>query len=160
MNKFIQLAVIIVLLSSCQNNTVFTKHKAMDNNKWHKDSIVTFEVDIKDTIYKNAIYLNLRNNKDYGFNNIYLIVNINYPNKKKIIDTLSYKMTDEKGRFLGTGFTDLKENKLELKESFLFPTKGKYIFNIQQAMRKNGKENGVEELEGITDVGIEIEKIK
>ena len=156
----VSLIILLIFLSSCSNNTVFSEYKAVDNNQWQKDSVFNFDVDIQDTLYQHAIYLNLRNDKDYEFNNIFLIVDIDYPNNTKITDTLEYKMTDDKGVFLGTGFTDIKENKLELKESIIFPTKGIYKFQVQQAMRKNGQENGVEFLKGITDVGIQIEKLK
>ena len=159
MPKIITFIVLLILLSACNNHTVFTKYKAIENNKWQKDSIVSFKVAIKDTLSNNAIYVNLRNDKDYAFNNIFLIVEMDAPNKKQIIDTLEYKMTDDKGYFLGTGYTDIKENKLELKENIIFPQSGIYTFKIQQAMRKNGKENGVESLNGITDVGLQIENI-
>lgn len=157
--KTVKLLLIILLFASCKHDLVFTKYTHVTNNTWHKDSIVRFKVDITDTISKHAVYLNLRNDKDYEFNNLFLIVDVDYPNKTKISDTLEYKMTDEKGFFLGTGYTDIKENKLELKEHMQFPVKGIYTYNIQQAMRKNGEEQGVVLLNGITDVGLEIEKI-
>ena len=158
MTRFL-LIILMISLSSCSNNTVFSKYKAVDKNKWQKDSVFTFKVDIQDTISDNAIYINLRNDKDYEFNNIFLIVDVDFPNNTKIVDTLEYKMTDDKGVFLGTGFTDIKENKLELKENIKFPVKGTYKFKVQQAMRKNGQEDGVEFLNGITDVGIQVEKL-
>ena len=37
---------------------------------------------------------------------------------------------------------------------------GKNILHIKQAVRETGKVNGVEKLEGITDVGFRIEKIE
>ena len=148
----------VLMLFSCKNNTVFTQYKSVKNNKWHKDSIVTFTYDAKDTISKNDIFIHLRNNKDYDFSNIYLIVGIKFPNDYSIKDTLEYRMTDEKGVFLGTGFTDIKENKLEYKTNIVFPQPGKYQFSVEQAMRKLGNIKGEEYLNGITDVGIEIEK--
>ena len=157
MPKILNFLILLLLLSACNNHTVFTKYKAIENNKWQKDSIVSFKVTIKDTLSNNAIYVNLRNDKDYAFNNIFLIVAMDAPNKKQTIDTLEYRMTDDKGYFLGTGYTDIKENKLELKEAIIFPQSGIYTFKIQQAMRKNGEENGVESLNGITDVGLQIE---
>lgn len=154
------LIILLIFLNSCSNNTVFSEYKAVENNQWQKDSVLSFDVDIKETLDQYAIYLNLRNDKDYEFNNIFLIVDIDYPNNTKTTDTLEYKMTDDKGVFLGTGFTDIKENKLELKERIIFPVKGVYKFKVQQAMRKNGQENGIEFLNGINDVGIQIEKLK
>lgn len=158
MDKFYSLIIVLILISSCNNSSFLSEYKPINKNKWHKDSIVIVDFNIKDTLSNNAVYINLRNNKDYNFNNIFLIVSVDYPNKTKVIDTLEYKMTNERGVFLGTGFTDIKENKLEFKDSTIFPTKGIYKFSIQQAMRINGNEDGVEYLEGITDVGIKIEK--
>ena len=158
MNSFFKYFWIVFLLTSCSNNTVFMQYKTISSSAWHKDSIAKFEVDIIDTIAKHTIYINIRNDKDYGFNNIFLVTNIDFPNKTVISDTLAYRMTDERGYFLGTGVTDIKENKLEFKEKIQFPNKGIYTFSIQHAMRKNGEEKGLVSLDGIVNVGIEIEK--
>lgn len=160
MTKIPIFIVVIIILSSCSDRgTIFSEYKSIHKNKWHKDSIISFNVDIEDTISTNIVYINLRNDKDYAFNNIFLIASINYPNQTKIIDTLEYKMADEKGYFLGTGFTDIKENKLIFKEKIIFPTKGVYKFSVQQAVRKNEEKHGIDFLEGVTDVGIKIKKI-
>ncbi len=159
MHKHIVLFVVFIVFSSCAKDVVFSEYKSISNEAWHKDTIVKFTFNAIDTISQNAIYVNLRNNKNYNFNNLFLIVGVDFPNNTKITDTLEYKMTDEKGYFLGTGITDIKENKLEFRTNTTFPVKGKYRFHIQQAMRKNGKENGILQLKGITDVGIQIEKI-
>ena len=37
------------------------------------------------------------------------------PNKKVVIDTLEYEMTEADGSLLGDGFTDVKESKLFYK---------------------------------------------
>ena len=82
-----------------------------------------------------------------------------FPHGKTITDTLEYRMADPTGKFLGTGLTDVKENKLWYKEGVIFNEEGTYDVKIQQAMRENGKVNGVIDLEGITDVGFRVEKI-
>jgi hypothetical protein len=51
-------------------------------------------------------------------------------------------------------FSDIKESKLFYKENVRF--RGKYKMN--QAVRENGKVPGVTNLEGITDVGLELKK--
>jgi gliding motility-associated lipoprotein GldH len=158
MNRLFVLFFLGIVFLSCNNNTVYTKYKSVNNGKWHKDSLVSFTFKAKDTISKNNIYINLRNNKDYEFSNIFLIIGITFPNNHSIKDTLEYRMTDEKGVFLGTGFTDIKENKLEYKTNIRFPQKGNYTFSVEQAMRKLGKIEADDLLNGITDVGIEIEK--
>ena len=79
------------------------------------------------------------------------------PNKKVVIDTLEYEMTEADGSLLGDGFTDVKESKLFYKENVKFNLKGKYKVKIQQANRQTGKISGVTKLEGISDVGFRIE---
>ena len=68
-------------------------------------------------------------------------------------------MADVDGKFLGEGLTDLKENVLEFKSNVIFPTTGTYNISIQQAMRKSGEIDGITSLKGVTDVGIQIEKM-
>jgi gliding motility-associated lipoprotein GldH len=67
-------------------------------------------------------------------------------------------MTSLNGNFLGTGITDIKENKLEYKTNVAFPFKGDYRIRVQHAMRKSRKVDGLIFLNGITDVGLQIEK--
>ena len=110
-----------------------------------------------DTVQRKNIYVTLRNNKDYEFSNLFLIVGIEFPNNYKIVDTLEYEMTTLEGRFLGTGMTDIKENKLEYKTNVIFDQKGDYILSVQQAMRKTRDVEGLSYLGGITDVGVQIE---
>ena len=66
-------------------------------------------------------------------------------------------MTKPNGEFLGSGYGDIKENKLWYKEKVKFKESGNYQVTIQQAMRKNGEVGGIGELDGITDVGFRIE---
>ena len=117
-----------------------------------------FTIPSTDTIQKNNIYVTVRNNKDYEFSNLFLIVGIQFPNNYQIVDTLEYEMTTPEGRFLGTGMSDIKENKLEYKTNVTFTEPGDYQMSVQQAMRKTREIDGLEYLSGITDVGVQIEK--
>ena len=70
-------------------------------------------------------------------------------------------MAAPNGELLGKGFSDVKESKLWYKgyeNDFIFSEKGVYKVNVQHAMRKNGEIEGVQNLEGITEVGFRIEK--
>lgn len=157
--QIVLLFVLVVGLTSCEKNRVFDAYKSIPDGTWHKDSIMKFSVSSNDTLSKNNIYINLRNNKDYDFSNLFLIVGIEFPNHYQIIDTLEYEMTSLEGRYLGNGMTDVKENKLEYKTNVTFPVSGIYQFRIQHAMRKTKSIEGLEYLNGITDVGLQIEKV-
>ncbi len=144
---------------SCSKNMEFDQYQSMENDQWHKDSIVSFYIVSNDTIGKKNIDINIRNNKDYAFSNLFLIVGIKFPDNYQIVDTLEYEMTSPEGHYLGTGFSDIKENKLEYKTNVVFPVKGTYKISVQQAMRKTKDIEGLVYLKGITDVGLQIEKI-
>ncbi|WP_422106721.1 gliding motility lipoprotein GldH [Winogradskyella sp.] len=152
----------LLLITSCDSNAVYDDYKSVPN-KWHKDSIASFNFKAPDTIDNYNLYVNLRNTNDYQFSNLFLIVELNYPNGKAVTDTLEYKMAAPNGELLGSGFSDIKENKLwyrGYKSLFKFSEHGEYLVNIQHAMRKNGDVNGVTNLEGITDIGFRVEKVQ
>jgi gliding motility-associated lipoprotein GldH len=113
-----------------------------------------------DSIQPYNLFINLRNNNNYKFSNLFLIAELGYPNGKTLVDTLEYQMAKPSGEFLGTGAFSLKENKLWYKgfnEPFVFSELGNYQIKISQAMRQNGSVEGVKLLDGITDVGFRIE---
>lgn len=150
----------ILFLISCNSNVEFTKYESLPNATWEANKEITFSFDIEDTILAKNLFINIRNNKDYSFSNLYVITELKFPNGNKIVDTLQYEMTNKSGEYLGKGFADIKENKLFYKEEKVFPLKGKYVFNIRHAMRKNGEVNIIPFLEGLQDVGFSIEKLE
>ncbi len=159
MRKLFVIIIVSLVTLSCNDSAVFDIYKPISKTQWHKDSIISFTFNPIDTISTNNVYINLRNNNDYQYSNLFLIVGIDFPNNFSVVDTLEYEMADAEGKFLGSGFTDLKENKLEYKSNVVFPSTGTYTFSVQHAMRKSGDIEGISLLEGITDVGLRIEKI-
>ncbi|NNE32413.1 MAG: gliding motility lipoprotein GldH [Winogradskyella sp.] len=150
------------LCFSCDSKAVYDVYNSLPNN-WHKDSVASFKFKAPDTINNYNLYVNLRNNDDYKFSNLYLIVELNYPNGKAVRDTLEYKMAAPSGELLGVGFSDVKENKLWYRgynEPFKFTEEGEYNVTVQHAMRSNGKVNGVLDLEGVTEIGFRVERMQ
>ena len=150
---------VILSLASCDSNRVFDEYKSVPD-EWDKDNKIEFKVTPPDTTKAYNLFVNLRNTEDFKYSNLFLIAELNYPNGKTIKDTLEYKMANPDGTFLGDGFTDIKENKLwykGYKEPFVFEEKGEYTIYLQHAMRQNGSVDGIDKLEGITDVGFRIE---
>jgi len=157
-NKFSWFFIALLLgVTSCDSKRVFDEYKSVPN-KWHKDSIIEFNITPPDSITPYNLFVNIRNTSDYKYSNLFLIVEMNFPNGKVVNDTLEYLMTKPNGAFLGTGFSDVKENKLWYKEGVIFSEIGEYKVKIQHAMRENGNIKGVENLEGITDIGFRVEQ--
>jgi len=147
---------VAVLIIGCDEKRVFDEYQAVQG--WHKDSLVNFEIEELDSTQVYDLFINIRNNNQYAYSNLFLITKIHFPQGKVISDTLEYEMAKPSGEWLGDGFGDIKENKLWYKENVNFPEPGSYRVSIEQAMRTNGEVDGIEELEGITDIGFRIEK--
>lgn len=146
---------VAVLLVSCDEKRVFDEYKSV-GSAWHKDSIVSFDLPVLDSTQRYDLFINLRDNNNYPYSNLFLIVTLEKPNGYTKVDTLEYQMASPDGTLLGNGYTDIKESKLFYKEGVRF--RGNYKLNIKQAVRESGKVPGVEQLEGITDIGLRIEK--
>lgn len=151
--------VLIVCFASCDKKRTFDEYKSVGKT-WHKDSVVSFTFTQKDTLKPYNLFVSLRNNNKYPYNNLFLIVELEQPNKQIIVDTLEYQMANADGTLLGDGFTETKESKLFYKEKFQFKKSGNYNVHIQHAVRHSGKITGVENLDGILDVGFRIESIE
>ena len=145
--------IFVLLLSSCKSNVVYTSSTVMRLESWKLMDIATFKVHITDTINSNNVIFTIRSGTAYPFRNIFLFVTTSSPDGKRITDTLQYNLADEKGKWLGKGFGDVHELNLPYKSNVYFPVKGIYEFKIQHGMR-------VENLKGVYDFGLRIEKIR
>ena len=142
---------IILFLSSCDLNRVFDENYSFENANWDRNKIVSFKIEISDTISQNQFFINIRNTTDYKYSNLYLFITTQLPDGNISKDTIECILADINGKWLGNGLSKLKENNILLKNDLVFPEKGSYIFEFEQAMR-------VEILRGIADIGIRIEK--
>lgn len=158
MKTVITFLLVIFLLLSCDKKRVFDDYRTIEK-QWHKDSVVSFDLPEVDVNKKYNLFINLRANRDYPFNNIFLIVLMEHPGKTTTADTLEYQMADENGNMLGDGFSDIKESKLFYKENVRFK-KGAYRVKIRHAVRETGKISGPPALKGISEVGFRIESIE
>ena len=144
---------IILFFSSCDSNRVFDENFSFENANWDRYKTVSFKIEILDTISQNQFFINIRNTTDYKYSNLYLFITTQLPDGNISKDTIECILADINGKWLGNGLGSLKENNILLKNDLVFPEKGTYIFEFEQAMR-------VEILQGIADIGIRIEKLK
>jgi gliding motility-associated lipoprotein GldH len=149
--KLLLLFIGFFAFSSCNHTSVYNENVVIKDAKWNKDEAIRFEVLINDSLANYNFYLNFRNTTDYRYSNLYLFLMTRFPNGNITRDTIECVLADTEGRWLGKGWTNLKENNILLKKHLQFPLNGKYVFFIQQAMR-------VDILEGIHDVGLQISK--
>lgn len=144
------------LISCIENNSIRIDKDIL--NGWDIEESIKFE--IKDTIdFPSNIFFYIRNNNDYPFSNIFLIASLKSNQNIYEIDTLEYMMANNKGEWLGKGFSGVKESKLLWKSSWKSNLSPPYFFEIKQANRKIGQNKGDKKLFGILSFGLSIEKI-
>lgn len=142
----------MIVCLSCSDKGTTTDIKNV-NSKWNKNQKLAFKLTADDTEKAKNIIFVIRNNNDYPYSNLRLIVNFESPKKEIKTDTLNYILAKPNGEWIGTGFGETKETLFQYKLNYKFPEKGVYNISVTQAMRKDI-------LPGIEDLGVKIESAK
>jgi gliding motility-associated lipoprotein GldH len=148
---FLLLAIIVV--PSCNRDVVFSGSEIMKKNTWNLMNVLSFEIPVSDTVNSHNIIFTIRTGTAYPFRNIYLFVKTVSPDGRGITDTLQYNIADEKGKWIGKGFGDIRELNLPFKSNVYFPVKGSYMISVQHGMRE-------EDLKGVYDFGLRVVRIR
>ncbi len=143
----------IVFLCACSSGTIYDKSIKVSKDGWYKNDMARFDLSINDSLETYDYYLNIRHTVDYRYSNLFVFFKTTYPNGNISRDTLEFVLANKSVKWYGKGWGDLKDISFPLVRSIKFPLMGEYTFQVQQAMR-------VDTLEGITDIGIRIERSK
>jgi gliding motility-associated lipoprotein GldH len=141
----------LLVLTACDRSVVFEEHYALPSIGWHLNDKVVFEVPVNDTTSLHNLYIDVRNTTDYGYRNFYMFLEIKFPEGTILRDTIECLLADRTGQWAGKGFGKIRSNRFLFRTDVWFPEPGNYVFSIEQAMRN-------EVLEGISDVGLRIER--
>jgi len=150
---FVKLLSFIFLIGgmiSCSPEEVFFSYHSFANDEWKREEPAVFQVKINDTSQPYRLSVELRNNNDYPFGNIWLFFDYQTPGGKVRSDTIGADLADVYGKWYGKGLS-LYNLTIPYENSILFPDTGTYIFSIRQGMRENP-------LKGISDIGLKISK--
>lgn len=161
MQKSIQLKILsvtscVVLLTSyiffsCTTIDLYEKAVAIPGHEWKSSFKPSFDFTIKDTASPYRLFLVLRHNEKYNFNNIYVNVYVKGPGQDTVqkIQQDLVLATNEKG-WLGTGMDDIYDHRIQLGPDQSLKA-GNYTFTIEQIMREDPLEN-------VLNVGLRLEK--
>lgn len=150
--QFCFLIITLLTLFSCDSSGVFDEYKQIPQSKWHKDSLIIFEVPVNDTVLNYNLFLNIRNEVNYPYSNLWLFIEIFQPGGMAVKDTFELILADPSGKWLGKGLSGIRSRKVIYRRNIFFPLSGSYFVKIGHGMRPDI-------LKGIHDVGVRIEKI-
>lgn len=145
----IRFLIICILLQACNTVDLYEKDVTIPGFKWKSSFKPEFSFIIKDTSAPYQLFLVLRHNERYNFNNIWINLYSQPPG-----DTLHKApfelalATNEK--WLASGMDDIYEHRIKLTEPQYLKA-GLYHFKVEQIMREDPLEN-------VMDVGLRVEK--
>lgn len=127
-------------LMSCGKRVVYSEVRTLPKEGWHADSLLTYDIAIEDTAACYDVLLYVRHTQQYPYQNMWLFVGQ---------DTIEFYLADQRGRWLGNGWGELREMPVIYQHNIRFGGGGDDRYTIQQAMRDTL-------LKGVQDVGITI----
>ena len=95
-------------------------------------AVVTFRVEHPN--HRHDLLFGLRHGEDYPFSNLFLFVELEYPNGKTLLDTLECPLGASDGRWYGEGRGWI-DHRVGYKQGVAFPIKGDYTLKVVHAMR-------------------------
>jgi gliding motility-associated lipoprotein GldH len=141
--------VALFALSSCGPKPLSTDTAAVDPGGWSQADTahLSFEIEQADRLHN--VFISLRHNDDYPFNNAYFFVQLVSPGGRTLTDTLSCPLALEDGRWLGRTWGKWIDHKIGYKPQVQFPEAGLYELRVVHAMRRNP-------LPGVASVGVDV----
>lgn len=142
--------ILFIILVSCSQNEIFFEYHSFKNEGWDRNNAAVYHISMDNTTDVFDVSLEIRNNNDYPFRNIWLFVDIQMPEGDIRSDTIEVDLADVYGKWKGKGIS-LYSLTIPYETSARFSQKGAYIYSIRQGMRENP-------LRGISDIGLKISK--
>jgi gliding motility-associated lipoprotein GldH len=150
MKKALFYPVLLLVCCSCGKRADYEEFVSVPDT-WNSRNVVHFDVNIKDTISPENVYISVRHTGKYEFSNLYLFVTAQSPNGNIKRDTVEIVLANDHGKWLGKGAASVFTMYYPYKTNIRFPLPGIYTFRIEQAM-------WVRDLKNVSDIGLLVEK--
>ncbi len=151
--RFLSIAFITLMMTfcfSCDLNRVYEKYASISNNGWEIKSPANFTIEIGDTSVLYDMYINIRHNETYPFQNIWLMIATKFPDGTNLSRRIEIMLASEDGKWYGENLGDIWDYRTLIQENASFTQAGTYTFSFEQNMRQDP-------LPGIMAVGLRIE---
>lgn len=148
------LAIFTLFLASCTTIDLYEKTVPIPGHQWSSSFKPQFQFNIADTTVPYQVYIIVRHNDRYNYNNIW--VNLYTQAPGDTVQKVQYELplaSREKG-WLGSAMDDIYEHRISItpqNQKLYFKKAGEYRFTLEQIMREDP-------LQQVMDVGIRIEK--
>jgi gliding motility-associated lipoprotein GldH len=143
-----------LVLASCKKIDLYEQVVAIPDHSWKSSFKPSFRFTIQDTTVPYNVFLILRHDEKYEFNNIWLRLNTG-SGKDTTGSSVQYELplANSEGWLSTNAMDDLYEHRIQLtpKDQNFYFRNGEYQFTIEQIMRQDP-------LNHVLNVGLRIEK--
>jgi gliding motility-associated lipoprotein GldH len=150
--KIIFTVCLMLTLWSCNKLDNFERTVFFPEHQWSGKNQPSFQFEIKDTVSKYNIYVVIRHEDAYHYNNLWINVITKAPNENPITQKVNLQLANNSTGWLGSGMDDVFDHRIRITNSPILLKKGLYQFSLQQIMREDP-------LPAILNAGIRVEKI-
>ena len=144
---------IVLFISSCSTLDVFEKSTSFNKHEWKTNQKPTFNFTIQDTVSLYNIYVVVRHDDAYHYNNLWLNIITQAPSSKPINQQVELTLANNTKGWLGTGMDDIFDHRIRITNAPIKLKKGDYNFSLQHIMREDP-------LPFILSIGIRVEKVQ
>ena len=149
-NFWFFLVILILTLSSCFETPFYSDSSVVDKSGWHSSDTLVYNFNIQDSSARFNTQIDLSHTVSYPYSNLYLFIDIKFPNEKHRVDTIECVLADKRGKWYGKGLGDMVNHRIDYLDKIAFPLNGEYEVQITHGMRRDP-------LEEITDLGLRLE---
>jgi gliding motility-associated lipoprotein GldH len=146
--KYGLLGYLLFFLTACSSDEIFSEFYSFSDSQWSRNEKARFEIEVDNSTVHYDVWLEIRNNNNYLFRNLWLFVDIETPDGQQRTDTVNVELADVYGKWHGRGISHHSYSFL-FESAIKYPVPGIYVYSIRQGMR-------TELLEGISDVGLTV----
>ena len=139
------------LLAGCGPAPLVAESRDVELEGWASDTPVSFNWNVQDTLLRHDLLLDVRHAQTYPYSNLYVFLTYRFPNGKSRVDTVECTLADERGRWRGSGFGDLVDQRFMLQQGVQFPLTGRYGLDVRHGMRHDP-------LPAVANVGLRLEE--
>lgn len=140
-----------LFFAACNTIDVYEKRTPFANFQWNTTNKPTFNFTITDTTSYYNIFVVIRHEDAYHFNNLWLNVTTKAPSASPVSQQLELILANNGKGWLGSGIDDIYTHRVRITNAPIKLKAGDYQFTLQQVMRENP-------LQSVLDAGIRVEK--
>lgn len=152
MKKIVFAVCLMMSICSCNKLDTFEKTVFFPEHQWTSNNKPSFQFEIKDTAALYNIYVVVRHEDAYHYNNLWINVTTTAPTEKSTTQKVNLQLANNSTGWLGSGMDDVFDHRIRITNNPIHLKKGIYQFSLQQIMREDP-------LPAILNAGIRVEKI-